>query len=82
MIKNGGLGACPKKNFSRQHPLERRKKPFFAKYNIVVFIINLHAEEEKLVVDRSYTLYTTSVNYWETVPLAPPVSTGLYIMGN
>ena len=27
--KDGGLGACSQKSFSEQHPLERRKTPFW-----------------------------------------------------
>jgi len=37
-----------------------------AKENIVLFIIDLQAKEEKLVVDKTDTLYANLVNYWES----------------
>ena len=35
----------------------------FAKLNIVLFIICLHANEERLAVNKSDTLHATSVNF-------------------
>ena len=40
---------------------------------MVLFIINLHAKEEKSVVDTTDTLYATSVNYLGQCPPAPSV---------
>ena len=61
LLKNGFFGRAPK-NFFEATPSITSENALFAKYNIVVFIINLRSKEEKLVV-KSYTLCTTSVNY-------------------
>ena len=40
--------------------------------------IILYDKEEKLVVDKSYTPYTTSVNYWRDNAPRPSVPNGLH----
>ena len=34
---------------------------------------SFQAKEEKLIVNKSYILYTNSLNYWEAMPPAPSV---------
>ena len=47
LVKNGGLGACPRTLFRGNTLLNVGKLPF-TEWNVTVFIIGLHAKIEKL----------------------------------
>ena len=55
-------------------PSRASESALFAKLNRILFIINLHAKEEKFVIDNSCTLYTTSVNYQGAMSPVPSVN--------
>ena len=67
-----GSGSLPPERFYQVAPSRTSKNILCAKLNVVVFIMNLLAREEELVVNKSYTLHTTSENYLgEAMPLLP-----------
>ena len=53
-MKNGGWGLAPE-NFVEAAPSRKSENALFAKWIIIVFIVDLHAEEGKLIPQPSYT---------------------------
>ena len=51
-VEKWGSGGLPQEKFFEATPARPSENAIFAKWKIVVFIINLHAEEEKLAVDK------------------------------
>ena len=49
-----GLRGLPSENFYTATPSRTSENALFAKWNIKVFIIDLHAKEEKLIPQPSY----------------------------
>ena len=64
----GSVGLPPEKPIQATSSTTS-ENAFLALSNIVVLIMNLHAKEEKLVVDKIYTLHRTPVNHGDNAPI-------------